>query len=112
MKSIPGKQRPKPDVLERVISRLSVEGNGSRVADVIASGIFKESDQFGKVISDLGARKEQMYHPAADQIFFAEDLVKSGVLRRAVSNSSRRYQSALIWISVSRMIRVKCTLTR
>ncbi|MFD5302708.1 MULTISPECIES: hypothetical protein [unclassified Streptomyces] len=84
VKSIPGKQRPKPDVLERVISRLSVEGNGSRVADVIASGIFKESDQFGKVISDLGARKEQMYHPAADQIFFAEDLVKSGVPARSI----------------------------
>jgi hypothetical protein len=84
VKSIPGKQRPKPDVLERVISRLSVESNGSRVAEVIASGIFKESDQFGKVISDLGARKEQMYHPAADQIFFAEDLVKSGVPARSI----------------------------
>lgn len=84
VKSIPGKQRPKPDVLERVISRLSVESNGSRVADVISSGIFRESDQFGKVISDLGARKEQMYYPAADQIFFAEDLVKSGVPARSI----------------------------
>ncbi|MBC9717985.1 hypothetical protein H9Y04_36180 [Streptomyces sp. TRM66268-LWL] len=79
IKGIPGKQRPKPDVLERALQRLASEPDGARVAEVIASGRFNQSDEFGQVVSALGARKEQMFQPSADQILFADDLVSSGV---------------------------------
>ncbi|WP_051872356.1 hypothetical protein [Streptomyces sclerotialus] len=79
IKGIPGKQRPKPDVLERALERLASESDGQRVAEVIASGHFSKSDGFGQVVSSLGARKEAMFQPGADQIIFAEDLVRSGV---------------------------------
>ncbi|MEU2789510.1 hypothetical protein [Streptomyces sp. NPDC007100] len=79
IKGIPGKQRPKPDVLERALERLASEPDGQRVAEVIASGHFSKSDGFGQVVSSLGARKEAMFQPGADQIIFAEDLVRSGV---------------------------------
>ncbi|MEV8015297.1 hypothetical protein AB0O76_02835 [Streptomyces sp. NPDC086554] len=85
VKGIPGKKRPKPDVLDRVLARLASEPNGQRVADVIASGRFNQSDEFGQVVSSLGARKEAMYQPGADQILFADDLVKSGVPAEAIA---------------------------
>ncbi|APY88584.1 hypothetical protein DCW30_31675 [Streptomyces alfalfae] len=85
VKGIPGKKRPKPDVLERVLARLASEPNGQRVADVIASGRFNQSDEFGQVVSSLGARKEAMYQPGADQILFADDLVRSGVPAEAIA---------------------------
>ncbi|WP_435845940.1 hypothetical protein [Streptomyces huasconensis] len=85
VKGIPGKKRPKPDVLERVLARLASEPNGQRVADVIASGRFNQSDEFGQVVSSLGARKEAMYQPGADQILFADDLVRSGVPADAIA---------------------------
>jgi hypothetical protein len=79
IKEIPGKVRPKPDSVERLIERLSTERNGQQVAEVIASGHFNKSNGFGTVVSSLGARKVAMYHPGADQILFAEDLVRSGI---------------------------------
>ncbi|MFE6666728.1 hypothetical protein ACFVFH_24590 [Streptomyces sp. NPDC057697] len=79
IKGIPGSQRPKPNVLDRVLDRLASEPDGQRVADVIASGQFSRSDKFGHVISSLGAKKEHMFQPGADQIMFADDLVRSGV---------------------------------
>ncbi|WP_223774332.1 hypothetical protein [Streptomyces sp. 135] len=85
VKGIPGKKRPKPDVLERVLARLASEPNGQRVADVIASGRFNQSDEFGQVVSSLGARKEAMYQPGADQILFADELVRSGVPADAIA---------------------------
>ncbi|MFF9395874.1 hypothetical protein [Streptomyces griseoluteus] len=79
LKGIPGKQRPKPDVVERALERLASEPSGQRVAEAIASGHFSRSDGFGQVVSSLGARKEAMFRPGADQIIFADDLVRSGV---------------------------------
>ncbi|MFI6543638.1 hypothetical protein ACIBO9_10395 [Streptomyces prunicolor] len=79
IKGIPGKQRPKPDVLDRALERLASEPNGQQVADVIASGHFNQSEGFGQVVSSLGARKEAMFQPGADQILFADDLARSGV---------------------------------
>ncbi|WP_141720982.1 hypothetical protein [Streptomyces sp. Ncost-T10-10d] len=79
IKGIPGKERPKPNVLDRVFDRLASEPDGQRVADVIASGQFNQSDKFGQVISSLGAKREQMFQPSADQLIFADDLVRSGV---------------------------------
>ncbi|MEU8891903.1 hypothetical protein [Streptomyces sp. NPDC048442] len=79
VKSIPGKLRPKPDVLERALERLASEPNGAQVAEVISSGRFSQSDKFGEVVSALGARKTQMFQPSADQILFADELVRSGV---------------------------------
>ncbi|WPW30468.1 hypothetical protein P6B95_25920 [Streptomyces atratus] len=79
IKGIPGKERPKPNVLDRVFDRLASEPDGQRVAEAIASGQFNQSDKFGQVISSLGAKREQMFQPGADQIIFADDLVRSGV---------------------------------
>ncbi|MEU3512138.1 hypothetical protein ABZ733_30495, partial [Streptomyces longwoodensis] len=79
IREIPGKARPKPDSVERLVERLSAEPNGQQVAEVIASGRFNKSNGFGTVVSSLGARKVGMYHPGADQILFAEDLVRSGI---------------------------------
>ncbi|MFD3511678.1 hypothetical protein [Streptomyces sp. NPDC058657] len=84
VKSLPGKLRPKPDVLERALERLASEPDGAQVAEVIASGRFSESDKFGEVVSALGARKAQMYQPSADQILFADELVRSGVPARSI----------------------------
>ncbi|MGW2888283.1 hypothetical protein ACWDDN_23690 [Streptomyces griseoruber] len=79
IKGIPGKQRPKPDVLERALDRLASEPNGQQIAEAIASGRFNHSEGFGQVVSSLGARKEAMFQPGADQIMFAEDLARSGI---------------------------------
>ncbi|MFC9943136.1 hypothetical protein [Streptomyces pratensis] len=79
IKEIPGKQRPNPKVLERVLERLSMEPGGQRIADVIASGHFSKSDGFGQVVSSLGANKTGMFRPGADQLIFADDLVRIGV---------------------------------
>lgn len=84
IKGIPGPQRPKPNVLDRVLDRLASEPDGQRVANVIASGQFNQSDKFGHVISSLGAKREQMFQPGADQIIFADDLVRSGVPGHAI----------------------------
>ncbi|SPE56234.1 hypothetical protein SNS2_2969 [Streptomyces netropsis] len=84
IKGVPGKQRPKPDVLNRALDRLASEPDGQRVAEIIASGHFNQSDEFGQVVSSLGARKEQMFQPSADQIIFADDLVRSGVPPHAI----------------------------
>ncbi|WP_406013799.1 hypothetical protein OG520_17635 [Streptomyces sp. NBC_00984] len=84
IKGIPGPQRPKPNVLDRVLDRLASEPDGQRVANVIASGQFDQSDKFGHVISSLGAKREQMFQPGADQIIFADDLVRSGVPGHAI----------------------------
>lgn len=79
IKEIPGKQRPKPNVLERVLDRLSSEPDGHRIAEIIGSGHFSKSDGFGQVVSSLGANKTAMFRPGADQLIFADDLVRSGV---------------------------------
>ena len=79
IKGIPGKQRPKPDVLDRALERLASEPNGQQVAEVIATGHFNQSEGFGQVVSSLGARKEGMFQPGADQILFADDLARSGI---------------------------------
>ncbi|NUV70043.1 hypothetical protein G6W57_23325 [Streptomyces sp. CAI-121] len=84
VKGIPGRTRPKPAVFERVLERLSREPNGQQVAEIIASGKFNQSDEFGTVVSSLGAKKENMYHPGADQIIFAEHLVRSGISPRTI----------------------------
>ncbi|GAA3827879.1 hypothetical protein GCM10022403_071370 [Streptomyces coacervatus] len=84
IKGIPGKQRPKPDVLDRALERLASEPNGQQVADVIASGHFNQSEGFGQVVSSLGARKEGMFQPGADQILFADDLARSGIPPHAI----------------------------
>ncbi|WP_420168834.1 hypothetical protein [Streptomyces violaceoruber] len=79
IKGIPGASRPKPAVFERVLERLAIETNGHQVAEIIASGKFNQSDEFGQVVSSLGAKKENMYHPGADQIIFADHLVRNGI---------------------------------
>jgi hypothetical protein len=79
VKEIPGRQRPKPDVLERVLNRLASEPDGKRIADIITSGHFNQSDEYGQVVSAMGAKKEHMFQPAADQLIFADELVRSGV---------------------------------
>ncbi|MFC0597322.1 hypothetical protein [Streptomyces palmae] len=84
VKGIPGKLRPKPQVLERVMDRLASEPDGQRVAEIIASGRFNQSDQYGQVVSSLGANKTQMFQPSADQLIFADDLVRSGVPAHAI----------------------------
>ncbi|MFR9789780.1 hypothetical protein ACL07V_14075 [Streptomyces sp. MB22_4] len=84
IKGIPGKKRPKPDVLERVLDRLASEPDGHRVAEIVGSGKFNQSDEYGQVVSALGARKENMFQPSADQLIFADDLVKSGVPADAI----------------------------
>ncbi|MEU6220630.1 hypothetical protein ABZ845_24425 [Streptomyces sp. NPDC047022] len=84
VKGIPGKKRPKPNVLDRVMERLSTEPDGQRVAEIIGSGQFNRSDEYGQVVSSLGANKAQMFQPGADQLIFADDLVKSGVPAHAI----------------------------
>ncbi|MYR87599.1 hypothetical protein GTY41_22350 [Streptomyces sp. SID685] len=79
IKKIPGAKRPKPNVMERVLDRLASEADGQRVADIIGSGQFNQGDEYGQVVSALGAKREQMFQPAADQLIFADDLVRSGV---------------------------------
>ncbi|GAA2455086.1 hypothetical protein ACFPFX_22155 [Streptomyces mauvecolor] len=79
VKGIPGKVRPNPKLLEKVIDRLTTEADGQRVADIIASGQFNQSDEFATVVKSLGAGRKQMFQPGADQLIFADDLVKSGV---------------------------------
>ncbi|MEU5089668.1 hypothetical protein [Streptomyces sp. NPDC021356] len=84
IKGIPGKKRPKPNVLDRVMERLGSEPDGQRVAEIIASGQFNKSDEYGQVVSSLGANKQNMFQPSADQLIFADDLVRSGVPAHAV----------------------------
>ncbi|MFF9129951.1 MULTISPECIES: hypothetical protein [unclassified Streptomyces] len=84
VRGIPGSKRPKPNVMERVLDRLASEPDGQRVADIIASGQFNQSDEYGQVISAMGAKREQMFQPAADQLMFADDLVRSGVPAHAI----------------------------
>ncbi|WP_171117958.1 MULTISPECIES: hypothetical protein [Streptomyces] len=84
LKGVPGNKRPKPDVLERALDRLASERDGQRVAEVIASGQFNKSDEYGQVVSTLGAKKEQMFQPAADQLILADDLARSGVPAHAI----------------------------
>lgn len=79
VKGIPGKKRPKPNVLDRVLDRLATEPDGQRVAEIIGSGKFNQSDEYGQVVSSLGANRAQMFQPSADQLIFADDLAKSGV---------------------------------
>ncbi|MFI6687769.1 hypothetical protein [Streptomyces sp. NPDC050485] len=79
IKGVPGKQRPNPKLLEKVIDRLTTEPDGQRVADIIASGQFNQSGEFATVVKSLGANKTHMFQPGADQLIFADDLVKSGV---------------------------------
>ncbi|MEU3912178.1 hypothetical protein [Streptomyces sp. NPDC029721] len=79
VKELPGKERPKPDVLERALERLAENPRGQQVADIIGSGAFKNSDNFSQVVSSMGARKVGMLEPALDQIIFADDLAKSGL---------------------------------
>ncbi|MFC9510089.1 hypothetical protein [Streptomyces sp. NPDC057002] len=84
VKGIPGKKRPKPNVLERVLERLATEPDGQRIADIISSGQFNLSDEYGQVVSSLGANRAQMFQPGADQLMFADDLVRSGVPAHAI----------------------------
>ncbi|WP_259454297.1 hypothetical protein [Streptomyces ginkgonis] len=84
IKGIPGKQRPKPNVLKRVLERLGTEPDGQRLAEIIGSGAFNQSDEYGQVVSALGANKTAMFQPSADQLIFADDLVKSGVPPHAI----------------------------
>ncbi|MER6357159.1 hypothetical protein ABT186_36440 [Streptomyces sp. NPDC001634] len=84
IKGIPGKKRPKPNVLDRVLERLGSEPDGQRVAEIIGSGQFNQSDEYGQVVSSLGANKLGMFQPSADQLIFADDLVKSGVPAHAI----------------------------
>ncbi|MEU1149053.1 hypothetical protein ACFYO9_24140 [Streptomyces sp. NPDC005863] len=84
IKGIPGAKRPKPNVMERVLDRLASEPDGQRVAEIISSGHFNQGDEYGQVISAMGAKREQMFQPAADQLIFADDLVRSGVPANAI----------------------------
>ncbi|MFD7814124.1 hypothetical protein ACFV6E_14390 [Streptomyces sp. NPDC059785] len=79
IKGVPGKQRPTPNVLDRVLARLATESDGQRIAEIIGSGRFNQSDGYGQVVSSLSAKRTQMFRPGADQLMFADDLVKSGV---------------------------------
>ncbi|MFE1557513.1 hypothetical protein ACFW6V_21360, partial [Streptomyces sp. NPDC058734] len=79
VKQLPGKERPKPDVLERAIERLAENPRGNQIAEIISSGAFKDSENFSQVVSSMGARKAGMLEPALDQIIFADDLRKSGL---------------------------------
>ncbi|MFF7788866.1 hypothetical protein [Streptomyces sp. NPDC007991] len=74
VKGIPGKKRPKPNVLDRVLERLATEPDGQRIAEIIGSGQFNLSDECGQVVSSLGANRAQMFQPGADQLIFADDL--------------------------------------
>ncbi|WP_073964679.1 hypothetical protein [Streptomyces sp. CB02460] len=84
VQSVPGRKRPKPNVLERVLERLASEPDGQRVADIIASGRFNQADEYGQVVSALGANKAHMFQPSADQLIFADKLVESGVPAHAI----------------------------
>ncbi|PZT75755.1 MULTISPECIES: hypothetical protein [unclassified Streptomyces] len=84
VQGIPGKKRPKPNVLERVLDRLASEPNGQRVADIIASGRFNQADEYGQVVSALGANKTNMFQSSADQLVFADELVENGVPAHAI----------------------------
>ncbi|MEV5280495.1 hypothetical protein [Streptomyces sp. NPDC052811] len=101
VKGIPGKERPKPDVLERLIDRLATEPGGQRAADVIASGQFNQSSNFGQVVSSLGARKLGMYQPGVDQLVFADDLVKSGVPAHSIDFELKHPPGADVDVRVS-----------
>ncbi|MFJ9932285.1 hypothetical protein ACIRSJ_04095 [Streptomyces virginiae] len=78
VKGIPGASRPKPPVFERVLEVLGDNPRGAQVAEVIASGRFNGSENFGQVVSSLGAKKVQMAEPGIDQILLADDLARSG----------------------------------
>ncbi|MFD8460491.1 ICP22 family protein [Streptomyces antimycoticus] len=84
LKGIPGKERPKPPTLELALNRLAEYPRGQEVAEIITSGRFNNSEGFGTVISSLGAKKELMFRPGADQILLANDLHKSGVPADAI----------------------------
>ncbi|MFF8013736.1 hypothetical protein [Streptomyces sp. NPDC007929] len=57
----------------------AIHPDGQRIAEIIGSGQFNLSDEYGQVVSSLGANRAQMFRPGADQLIFADDLVKSGV---------------------------------
>ncbi|MFJ3515447.1 MULTISPECIES: hypothetical protein [unclassified Streptomyces] len=78
VKGIPGASRPKPPVFERVLEVLGENPRGHQVAEIIASGRFNGSENFGQVVSSLGAKKVQMAEPGIDQIILADDLARSG----------------------------------
>ncbi|GAT79430.1 hypothetical protein STXM2123_131 [Streptomyces sp. F-3] len=84
IKGIPGRQRPKPDTLERALDRLASRPGGQKIAEIIASGKFNECGNYGDVISAMGARREQMFQPATDQLVLADDLVRGGVPEHAI----------------------------
>ncbi|MFD7630677.1 hypothetical protein ACFV7Q_32430, partial [Streptomyces sp. NPDC059851] len=78
VKGMPGATRPKPPVFERVLEVLAENPRGQQVAEILASGRFNGSENFGQVVSSLGAKKTHMAEPGIDQIVFADDLAKSG----------------------------------
>ncbi|MFB8394919.1 hypothetical protein [Streptomyces yangpuensis] len=78
VKGIPGASRPKVPVFERVLEVLGDNPRGQQVAEIIASGRFNGSENFGQVVSSLGAKKVQMAEPGIDQIILADDLARSG----------------------------------
>ncbi|MBC2863540.1 hypothetical protein [Streptomyces mexicanus] len=84
LKGVPGDQRPKPKLLERILDRLASEPGGQRVGEIISSGQFNASEKYGQVVCSLGANRVQMYRPAVDQLVFADDLVRGGVPAHAI----------------------------
>ncbi|MEV5442158.1 hypothetical protein AB0N23_06370 [Streptomyces sp. NPDC052644] len=75
---MPGRTRPKPNVLDRALDNLAQNPRGRQVAEIIASGRFNQSENFSQVVSSLGAKKLQMIEPGIDQIVFADALARSG----------------------------------
>ncbi|MCQ0022516.1 hypothetical protein M4914_05800 [Streptomyces somaliensis DSM 40738] len=78
VREMPGRTRPKPNVLDRALDNLAESPRGRQAAEVIASGRFNLSDNFAQVVSSLGAKKLQMVEPGIDQIVFADALARSG----------------------------------
>ncbi|EXU64887.1 hypothetical protein Z951_28360 [Streptomyces sp. PRh5] len=78
LKQLPGPQRPKPQVLEKALSRLAEHPNGNQVGEILASGRFSGSENYWKVVSSLGSGRPLMVQPSIDQLRFANDLYDRG----------------------------------
>ncbi|MGK5629286.1 hypothetical protein [Streptomyces sp. URMC 123] len=78
IRQLPGDKRPKPHNLETILDRLSTHPHGQEIAEIIASGRFAKSQNFGPVISAMGSGKKRLLQSSVDQIRFANDLHKRG----------------------------------
>ncbi|WP_414168312.1 hypothetical protein ACMATS_16635 [Streptoverticillium reticulum] len=79
IRQIPGKLRPKPKIVDNILERLAKHPQGKEIAEIVGSGRFKDSENFGQVVSSMGAARDQLMQPAIDQIRFANELYEHGV---------------------------------